>query len=135
MPDDVALWDGTRGAPPPQPMIANLSLAERRAACVRDVRMLNNLIERLTRNSDPDAIDGLMGADGKTRECIFSLDDDDREQLAQRMAEQEGLRIDPRLLTREGWKSLTECLAHRANLLLWLHRYCNGFVPQVSRSR
>jgi hypothetical protein len=21
------------------------------------------------------------------------------------------------------------CLAHRANLLLWLHRYCNAFHP------
>jgi hypothetical protein len=53
-----------------------------------------------------------------------------RSTLAQRMLEQEGLRIDRALLTREGWQSLIECLAHRANLLLWLHRYCNWFVPR-----
>jgi hypothetical protein len=130
MSDDVAFWDGTRGPAAPNPMSANLSLAERRAACVKDVLMLSDLIEHLTRNSDPEAIDSLMAADRKTREHIFALTNDDRSLLAQRMLEQEGTRIDPQLLTRDGWHSLTECLAHRATLLLWLHRYCNWFVPR-----
>jgi hypothetical protein len=34
-------------------MIADLSLAERRSACVRDVVMFNKLIERLSRAPTP----------------------------------------------------------------------------------
>jgi hypothetical protein len=66
MPDDGLLWDLTRGAPPPQPMIANLTLAERRAAGVKDVLMFTDLIEHLCRNSDPEAIDNLLAVDRKT---------------------------------------------------------------------
>jgi hypothetical protein len=41
------------------------------------------------------------------------------------MRDDEGMEIDPILLTQEGWQCLIDALVHRRLLLEWLHRYCN----------
>jgi hypothetical protein len=128
MPDPITLWDGTVGPPPPEPLI-KISLAERRAGCVSDLLIINELIETLCRGTDPAAIDNLIFADAETRKAVAAMSDEERSTLAQHMRDH-GMRIDTQLLDPERWQCLIDTYAHRANLLLWLYRYCNSFVPR-----
>jgi hypothetical protein len=125
-PPHVRLWDGTIGAVPPEPEI-ECSLGERRAACIADVQLLNELIQELLRNCDPAGIDNLLGMISKhdTRRTVFGLKTADRHKLARTLREREGVVIDPKLLREDGWEILIDALVHRRALLEWLTRYCN----------
>jgi hypothetical protein len=128
LPDDDAmtLWDGTRGPAPPQPEFAG-SLADRRALCVADLLMVNAMIQAQVRSCNPAGIDQLLGMIGKPKiqNTVFNLSDAKRRKLARDLPENEGVEIEPKLLTQEGWETLIDALVHRGLLLEWLARYCN----------
>jgi hypothetical protein len=128
MPDTVILWDGSVGPPPPEPQIAS-SLAERRAACVADLQLISEIIQRLVRNCNAAGVEQLLGMIGKpdVRRSVFSLNAAGRRKLARSLRKHEGVEIDPKLLTEEGWEILVDALVHRRQLLFWLARYCNVF--------
>jgi hypothetical protein len=61
MPDVVALWDGSIGPSPPEPLI-KASLGERRARCVKEILMLSELIETFCHDSAPAAVEFVRDA-------------------------------------------------------------------------
>jgi hypothetical protein len=127
-PQQTRLWDGSVGPSPPEPLI-ECSLAERRAYCIADLRIINAMIESQCRNCNAAGIDQLLGMICKhdIRRQVFALSDPDRRKLARRMREHEDVVVDPALLREEGWLYLMDCFARRRQLLAWLARYCNAF--------
>jgi hypothetical protein len=122
----MTLWDGTRGPAPPQPEFAG-SLADRHALCVADLHATNALIEFQVRSCNDAGIDQLLGMISKPdlRRRVFKLNDRERRRLIRFLHDDEGVEIDPVLLTQEGWETLIDALVHRRILLEWLARHCN----------
>jgi hypothetical protein len=124
--DVVTLWDGTRGPAPPEPLI-EATLAERRALCIADLLTINAMIQAQVHGCNDAGIDQLLGMIDKPdlRRRVFKLNDRERSRLTRFLRKDEGVEINPILLTQDGWERLVDALVHRRLLLEWLHKYCN----------
>ena len=79
---------------------------------------------RVTVSHTASALMSATVAEG-VRRTVFNLSARNRRRLARLLRRQEGIKIDPKLLTEGAWECLIDALTHRRQLLFWLTRYCN----------